>query len=377
MAAKREPAAATGSDAINDRQMVDRGGPFMFLRAVSSGWGRLGWKTRFIIKRLGILLIQVWGIVTLVFILIQLLPGDPTYQLAGGLASEQTRQALTESLGLDQPIHIRYMRYVGNVLQGDLGTSYFTSKPVLEEVWRRFGATLELVTFAFVVAVAVAVPLGVIAAVSRKGLFRKVPFVYGMVAGALPEFWWALMLILVFFVFLGIAPAPVGRIDLGLIEPERVTGLLTIDSMLAGNLEVFRSAFAHLILPGVTLAFVYAAPLLKLTRTQMMEALASDYVRYAWACGIPTGRVHRGALKNAIMPVITLSGLVYGYLISAAVLVETVFSWGGLGEFAVQSVVNSDYLAVSGTVMFIAVFALTVYVLMDIVHAIVDPRTRQ
>lgn len=346
------------------------------LGPVSSAWGRLGWKTRFITRRLGILVVQVWGIVTLVFILIQLLPGDPTYLLAGGLASEETRAALTEELGLDQPIYIRYVKYMGNVLHGDLGTSYFTNKPVLEEVWRRFGATFELVTFAFVLAVAVAIPLGVMAAVSKKGLFRRIPFFYGMVAGALPEFWWALMLILVFFVTLGIAPPPLGRIDIGVVAPERVTGILTLDSLLAGNLEAFRSAFAHLVLPGLTLALVYAAPLLKMTRTQMMEALGSDYVRYAWACGLPKTRVYRGALKNAIMPVITLSGLVYGYLISAAVLVETVFSWGGLGEFAVQAVANSDYLAVSGTVMFIAIFALTVYVFMDILHAMIDPRMK-
>ena len=350
---------------------------FGTFRSVSRVWERLGWKTRFVIKRLGIMAIQVWGIVTLVFILIQLLPGDPTYLLAGGLASDETRQALTLELGLDQPIHIRYWRYLTNVLQGDLGTSYFTSTPVLDEVLRRFGATLELVTFAFIIAVAIAVPLGVVTAVSKKGLFKRISFLYGMVAGALPEFWWALMLILVFFVTLGVAPPPLGRIDIIITPPPRLTGLLTVDSLLAGNLVAFRSAFAHLVLPGLTLAFVYAAPLLKLTRTQMMEALGSDYVRYAWACGLPDTRIYRGALRNAIMPVITLSGLVYGYLISAAVLVETVFSWGGLGEFAVQSVVNSDYLAVSGTVMFIAVFALSVYVFMDILLAMIDPRTRQ
>lgn len=346
------------------------------LQGLSRSWARLGWKSRFVIRRLAILVVQVWGIVTLVFILIQLLPGDPTYLLAGGLASEETREALTEDLGLDQPIHIRYVKYIGNVVQGDLGTSYFTNKPVLEEVWRRFGATFELVTFAFIVAVAVAIPLGVVAAVSKKGLFRRLPFLYGMVAGALPEFWWALMLILIFFVTLGIAPAPLGRIDIAVVAPARVTGILTVDSLLAGNLEAFKSALAHLVLPGLTLALVYAAPLLKMTRTQMMEALESDYVRYARACGLPKGRVYRGALKNAIMPVITLSGLVYGYLISAAVLVETVFSWGGLGEFAVQAVSNSDYLAVAGTVMFIAIFALTVYVFMDILHAVLDPRMK-
>jgi peptide/nickel transport system permease protein len=336
----------------------------------------IGWKLRFVLRRLGILLIQVWGIVTIVFVLIQLLPGDPTYLLAGGLASDETRAALVQSLGLDQPIHVRYVRYLGNVLQGDLGRSYFTSTPVLDEVLRRFTATFELITFAFVIAIAVAVPLGILSAVSRGRLFKRIPFVYGMVAGALPEFWWGLMLILVFFVTLGIAPAPLGRIDVLIGAPTTITGIYTIDAVLTGNWVAFRSAFGHLILPGATLAFVYAAPLLKMTRTQTMEALDSDYVRYARACGMPVRRINRGALRNALLPVITLSGLVYGYLISAAVLVETVFSWGGLGSFAVESVVNSDYLAVAGCVMFVAIFALTVYVFMDVLQFLIDPRTR-
>lgn len=336
----------------------------------------LGWKSRFVLRRLGILVVQVWGIVTIVFILIQLLPGDPTYLLAGGLASDATREALVESLGLDQPLMIRYGRYLTNVFHGDLGHSYFTSKPVLEEVLRRFTATFELISFAFIIAISVAVPLGILSVVSRKRAFKRIPFLYGMVAGALPEFWWGLMLILVFFVTLGIAPAPIGRIDVLIGPPTKLTGIYTLDALATGNWEAFRSAFAHLILPGMTLAFVYAAPLLKMTRTQMLEAVGSDYVRYARASGMSTRQVHRGAMRSALLPVITLSGLVYGYLISAAVLVETVFSWGGLGHFAVESVVNSDYLAVAGSVMFVAIFALTVYVLMDILHFLIDPRTR-
>jgi ABC-type dipeptide/oligopeptide/nickel transport system permease component len=332
---------------------------------------------RFVVGRVGALAVQVWGVVTVVFVLIQLLPGDPTYLLAGGLASPETRAALVRNLGLDQPIYVRYIKYLDNILHGDLGVSYFTNTPVLDEVLRRASATIELVTLAFIVAVAVAVPLGVFTVVSRRGFFRRISFVYGMVAGALPDFWWGLMLILVFYVGLGVAASPLGRIDIVPGPPEHVTGIYTLDALLTGNVSAFLSALGHLALPVLTLTFVYAGPLMKMTRTQMMEAMNSDYVRYAQACGLTPYQVYRGSLKNALLPVITISGLVYGYLMSGAVLVESVFSWGGLGQFAVQSVQRSDYLAVAGTVMFIAIFALTVYVLVDILCGIVDPRTRR
>jgi ABC-type dipeptide/oligopeptide/nickel transport system permease component len=333
-------------------------------------------KKRFIARRLGILLLQVWGVVTVVFILIQLLPGDPRYLLAGGLAPPETLEALNRDLGLDKPIYVRYYKYMANILTGDLGKSWFTSTPVLEELVRRFPATFELVTFAFVVSILVAIPLGVISAISQKGVLSRIIFLYGMVAGALPEFWWALMLILVFFVVLGIAPPPLGRVSVMVGAPDRITGLYTLDGLVTGNFPAFKSALNQLLMPGLTLAFVFAGAILKMTRTQMMEAIESDFVRYARACGLPPRRIYAYALRNALLPVVTLTGLTYGYLISGAVLIETVFAWGGLGQFAIQSIISSDYFAVTGTVMAVAIFALSVYVLMDIIYALIDPRIK-
>jgi peptide/nickel transport system permease protein len=333
-------------------------------------------KKWFVARRLLILLVQVWGVVTAVFILIQLLPGDPRYLLAGGLATPEQLAALNRELGLDQPVYVRYYKYVGNVVRGDLGKSWFTSASVLDELVRRFPATFELTTFAFILAFALAVPLGVVSAVSQKGIFSRITFLYGMVAGALPEFWWALMLILVFFVILGVAPPPLGRVGILTGAPDTITGLYTLDSLLTGNLDAFKSAFGRLLLPGFTLAFVFGGAILKMTRTQMMEAMDSDYVRYARACGLPPRRLYAYALRNAFSPVLTLTGLTYGYLISGAVLVETIFSWGGLGQFAVQSIVNSDYFAVTGAVMAVALFALLVYVVMDILATLIDPRIK-
>jgi peptide/nickel transport system permease protein len=337
-------------------------------------------KKRFVARRLGILLVQVWGVVTVVFILVQLLPGDPRYLLAGGLATPETLEALNRDLGLDKPIHVRYYKYLVSVLTGDLGKSWFTSTPVLTELIRRFPATLELVTFAFVLSCSVAIPLGVMSTVSQKGTFgrtvNRLTFLYGMVAGALPEFWWALVLILVFFVFLGIAPPPMGRIGIFVGAPTKITGVYTLDGLLTGNFAAFQSALTQLFMPGFTLAFVFGAAILKMTRTQMMEAMNSDFVRYANACGMPPRRIYAYALRNALLPVVTLTGLTYGYLISGAVLVETVFAWGGLGQFAIQSIVSSDYFAVAGTVMAVAVFALSVYVVMDILYIFIDPRIK-
>jgi peptide/nickel transport system permease protein len=246
---------------------------------------------------------------------------------------------------------------------------------------RRFPATFELVTFAFVLACALAIPLGVLAAMPTRrrlgGVVKRLTFLYSLVAGALPEFWWALMLILVFFVVLGIAPPPLGRIAIFVGAPPRITGLYTVDALLVGDLTAFRSALSHLVMPAFTLAFVFGAPILKMTRSQMIDVMNADFIRYANACGMDPWRIRAYALRNALLPVITLIGLTYGYLISGAVLVETVFAWGGLGQFAVQSIVSSDYFAVTGAVMAVSIFALTVYVIMDSLYVLIDPRLRE
>lgn len=333
--------------------------------------------TRFVLRRVGILALQVWGVVSVVFVLIQLLPGDPRYLLVGSNATPEALATLSKHLGLDQPIYVRYVKYMQSVAHGDLGTSAYTSTPVLDELLIRFPATLELVTFAFIVAMLIAIPLGVLSAVAKRArIFRRITFVYGMVAGALPDFWWGLMMIGMFFVYLKVAPPPLGRISVDLSPPHSITKIYTVDALLTGNWSAFKSAFGQLIMPGVTLAFVYAGATLKMTRTQMMEMIDSDFVRYAKATGMPQRRIHAYALRNALLPVVTLGGLTYGYMISGAVLIETIFAWGGVGQYAVQSVTNSDYYAVTGAVMAISIFALLVYMVMDILYAAIDPRIK-
>jgi ABC-type dipeptide/oligopeptide/nickel transport system permease component len=332
-------------------------------------------KLRFVLRRVAILPLQVFGLISVLFVILQLLPGDPRYLILGSDATPQALHQLTRQLGLDLPIYERYFHFLGRLLHGDLGTSTFSHEAVLGEIVRRFPATFELVTFAFVIGIAVAVPMGVLSAVRSRGrILRGSTFTYGMAAGALPDFWWGLMLIGLFYVALHIVPPPIGRLGITDIPPHSITGLYTVDSLIEGNFSDFGSALAHLVLPGVTLAFVYSSAILKMTRTQMLEMMSSDFIRYAQACGLSQGRIYSYALRNAMLPVLTLSGLAYGSTLSGAVLIENIFSWGGLGQYAVEAVGNSDYYAVIGSVMAFATFALVVYMAMDVLCAMIDPR---
>lgn len=329
---------------------------------------------QFVVRRIALLIVQVWGIVTVVFVLLKFLPGNPRYLLAGPLATTQQINAITKQLGLNQPAIIQYLKYMWQLLHGNFGTSFFSQTPVLQQIETRFPATLELVTASFILILVLAIPLGVISAVSRHA--RKPIFLYGMVSGALPDFWWGLIVILVLYVHFHLGPAPVGQLGLLVTPPPTVTGLLTVDSVIAGDWQAFVSAVAHLVLPAITLAFVYGGQILKLTRSKVIVAMDSDYVRYARACGLPPRQVYIYALRNGLVPVLTLSGMTYCFLISGAVIIETIFSWGGMGQYAVQAITNSDYFAITGSVIVFATFSLIVYVVMDILYAIVDPRVR-
>lgn len=327
-------------------------------------------------RRILIIFPQVIGITLLVFVLLRLFPGDPAYLFAGPTASPATVEAIRENLGLNEPIPVQYWKYLSNLTQGELGTSLVTSRPVRTDVFDRFPATLELITFAVVLCLLTSVPLAAYAARRPGTLLDRVTKLYGQLAGALPDFWWGLMLIFVFFTTLSLAPTPVGRLDIGQVPPPRVTGLMTIDSILSGDWGTFKSAIGHLLLPGLTLAFVYGAPIVKQMRTGITNVIRSPYLTYANMCGLSRWMLFRYSFRNALLPAVTMTGLTYAYLIGAAVVVETVFSWGGLGQYAVQAITSSDYLAVSGTVLVTTVFSLLVYLVLDFVYMLIDPRIK-
>jgi ABC-type dipeptide/oligopeptide/nickel transport system permease component len=329
---------------------------------------------RYVIRRLLVLIPQVLGVTTIVFILIRLLPGDPAYLIAGSLATKDVIASIREQMGLDLPIWHQYLIYLSHVLQGDLGKSWLTSSQVTEDILQRLPATLELITLALILAFSIALPLGMVTALRPGTLTDRIASAYGMLAGAMPDFWWALFLVFVLFGQLHIVPAPIGRLDLALIPPPQVTGFYTVDSILDGDWPALWSSLAHLALPAFTLAFVYAGPILKMARSTMSQALLGNYIQYARASGLPRHVVAGYALRNALLPVITMTGITYGYLIGGAVLIEQIFAWGGLGQYAVQAITSSDYMAISGVVLATTVFSLLVYLAVDLLYLAVDPR---
>jgi peptide/nickel transport system permease protein len=334
------------------------------------------WLLRHVGLRLAYLVPQLLGIVLVSFFLIKSIPGDPAPLILGPLATRENLDKLRAEMGLDQPVHVQFARYVGQLLQGDLGTSWLTTRPVAEDLLRRFPATLELVTLGLLVAIAIGLPLGVLAAQRSAGLARRLSDGYGFAAGALPDFWFALLLIFVFFTLLDWAPAPMGRLDIALLAPPQVTGLVTVDALLAGDLDAFRSAAAQLVLPVLTLGIVHAGPILKMTQSTVERMLEADFSQYQHLCGLPRASIRRHALRNALPSVLTVISVLYGFLLGGAVLVETVFSWGGAGQYAVNAVLNADLNAVMGFIIVSAVFSLLLYLLVDFAYLLIDPRTR-
>lgn len=331
---------------------------------------------RYIANRLVFLVPQIIGIVLVSFLLIKAVPGDPATLMLGPMATPQTIAALRAQLGLNKPLPIQFFIYVDKLAHGDLGTSWQTTRPVLEDLRVRFPATLELVTYGLILALIIGVPLGIASALRKRGPFARLGGFYGLVAGALPDFWLALILIYIFYSLLGWVSSPIGRIDVMVSPPNMITGFYTIDSILTGNWAAFRSSVQHLVLPVLTLGLVNAGPILKITQTTMERMLESDFSFYGRLCGLPEKLVVRYALRNALPSVITIVSVLYGFLIGGAVLIEIVFSWGGAGQYAVQGVLNSDFNPVLGFVIFSALFSLVVYLIVDLIYLAIDPRIR-
>ena len=327
-------------------------------------------------RRLAMLPVQLLIVSLIVFFLVRQLPGDPTYLYAGPYATPERIEEVRRQLGLDLPVWVQYARYVERALVGDFGTSMRTSQPVSKDILQRFPATLELIGYAVFFSVLIAVPLGVYTAIKSSGLINRGVFIYGMMAGSLPDFWFALLAIFVFFYKLAWLPGPMGRLDLMVSKPDDITGLYTVDALLTGNWEALASAGSQLILPVAVLTFVYMPLVLKNAQAAMQEMLGSEFVTYARAAGLPQMMQWRYALMNALPPVITVTGILTWFLLGGAVLVETVFAWGGLGQYAVQSVVNSDYASLQAVVLLAAVFTMVVFLLVDLAYFVIDPRIK-
>ncbi|MBK8021172.1 MAG: ABC transporter permease [Chloroflexi bacterium] len=332
---------------------------------------------RYILRRLVLSAITLVGVAIAVFMLTRLLPSDPAALRAGPLASEELVQQYRSEMGLDQPITSQFLTYAGLLLRADLGTSWRTEQPVRDELGQRLPATLELAMAAFLVALLTGLTLGIVAAVYSGRWPDQLIRGFAALGASLALFWLALVGIQVFYSTLHWAPPPLGRFAIGATEPPRLTGLLTIDSLLAGDMAAFGVAINYLWLPALTLAFIVSAPIIKITRGAMLEALGSDYVRTARAIGLPARRVIlQDALRNALIPVLTTLGVVFGYLMAGNVIVERVFSWPGIGFYAWNALVTNDFNAVQGFVLLIAVTYVVLNLGIDLAYGIISPQIR-
>ncbi len=319
---------------------------------------------------------QLFGIILVSFLLVKLIPGDPAVMMLGPFATEQQIAMLNTEMGLGGTIIDQFWIYLQNLVQGDLGTSWQTTKPVFDDLTIRFPATLELVTLSLLLALLIGIPLGVAAAYFKRSIVKKFSDYYGLLAGSLPDFWLGLILIYLFYTVMQIAPPPLGRIDFAVLPPAPVTNFLIIDSLIAGNWQALWSTLGHLVLPVITLAVINAGPILKMTQATMERMLESDLIRYAEMCGLSKQVVIRKAFRNSLPSIVTIVSVLYGFLIGGAVLVEIVFSWGGAGQYAVQGVLNADINPVLGFVLFSAILSLVIYLVVDLIYFAIDPRIR-
>jgi peptide/nickel transport system permease protein len=332
---------------------------------------------RFLARRLVLAAITLAGVVVAVFLLTHVLPSNPAALRAGPLASEALIAQLESEMGLDQPLWVQFASYARLLARGDLGQSWRTEQPVLTELLQRLPATVELAATAFLLALGFGLVVGIAAAVFYGTVFDHAARIFATLGASLALFWMALVNVQVFYYTLRWAPSPLGRLTVGRAEPPTLTGLLTLDSLAAGDWAALGDALGHLWLPALTLAFVVSAPIIKITRGAMLEALRADFVRTARAIGVPAHQVILvDALRNACIPVLTTLGIVFGYLIAGNVIIERVFAWPGIGQYAWNAMVTNDFNAVQGFVLLIAVAYVLLNLVIDLAYGVVSPRIR-
>nr|WP_325248974.1 ABC transporter permease subunit [Amylibacter sp.] len=331
----------------------------------------------YVLSRLLTFVPTFFGVTLISFGFIRALPGDPIIVMAGerGIGQERYDQ-LAAQFGFDRPLYVQFWEYFTGVLQGDLGNSFVTKKPVWDEFFALFPATLELSLCAMVLAIVLGLPAGVIAAVNRGKFFDRALMSTALIGYSMPIFWWALLLIIVFSGNLGWTPVS-GRIDLLYYFPDP-SGFMLIDSLASGQKGAFWSAIRHLILPTIVLGTIPLAVIARQTRSAMLEVLGEDYVRTARAKGMSPGRINSiHALRNALIPVVTVIGLSVGTLLAGAILTETIFSWPGIGKWMVDSIFRRDYPVVQGGLLLIAVMVMIVNLTVDMLYGLINPKIRK
>ena len=329
---------------------------------------------RFVLRRIATTLPMLLGIVFITFMLVRLTGRDPSVMLAGPMATQEAIDAIRTQLGLDQPIWTQFVYYVWDLLHGDLGISWQTRGPVVDEILHRLPATMELLLLSVLLGTLVGVPIGMRAATRPNGLFDQLTRVLSLTAFSIPTYWLGLMLIYVFYFLLDLSPAPMGRISLSIFPPRDVTGSYLLDGLIAGDLAVVRSALGHLALPVAIFSTIIAAPIMKQARAVAVEVINSDYVRYAHACGLNARQVRHVVLRNSLVPIMTFIGGELTAMLAAVSLLEFIFAWGGLGQWGLNAILNADFAAIQGYVLTLALFAVVVFFIVDLLVLLLEPR---
>lgn len=328
-------------------------------------------------RRLILVIPVLIGVTVITFAITRSVPGDPARAIAGPYADQQTISNVRAEWKLDDPLVSQYLAYLGRLVQGDLGTSIQTRHAVAEDIGTRLPATLELAFVALLMMLLIGITMGVVAAAQRNRPADHVARFVVVLGGALPTFWLALVLQLVFFKVLGWLPAT-GRLSDGALPPSDITGFFTVDSLLTGNLSAFWDAAKHLLLPAFTLALLGIAGVGRITRASMLDVLEQDYIRAARARGIPWRTILvKHALRNAMIPTVTVVGLLFGSMIGGALVVEWVFGWPGLGTYAATSITNLDYTAIMGVTVVFAIVYLVANLVVDLLYLALNPALRE
>ena len=331
---------------------------------------------QYILKRFLLLIPVLIGVTILVFSISHVVPSNPALVALGPHATPDTVKALKEKWGLDKPLYIQYLMYVKGLLKGDMGTSLRTNRPVLRDLSAYFPATFELTTVSMFLCLLAGIPLGVIAALKKDKLVDHITRVFSLIGVSIPVFWFGLILLLLFYLKLGILPGG-GRLSPLTSPPKDITGLYILDSLLTGNWATLKDSIFHIIMPSFCLAFAVMAIISRMMRSSMLNTLGEDYIKTAQAKGLKQTKViYQHAMRNAVLPVITISGVLYGQLLAGAILTEIIFSWPGMGMYVVTSIMNLDFQPIMGFTIIVAIIYVTVNLIVDILYVLFDPRIR-
>jgi len=330
----------------------------------------------YIVRRLFLFVPTLIGVTMITFTISRLIPGDPIAVSLGPYASQEQIQLLRAKWGLDKPIHIQYLFYLRNLTRGDLGVSIHSKRAVLDDLKDFFPATFELTTASMLISILFGIPIGIIAAVKRNRWQDFVARLYALAGVSMPVFWLGLLLLLLFYFKLGWLPG-VGRLDPRLSPPTSITGLYLVDSLVTANWKVFFDALTHILLPAFSLSCVIMATISRMTRASMLEVMTENYIKAARAKGLSERTViYRHALKNSLIPVVTIVGVMYGVCLAGAVLTESIFSWPGLGRYAVKAITFLDLDAIMGFTLVATLIYVFLNLIVDVIYVVIDPRIK-